>query len=229
MSVHRGPDGSGWREFQSSAGPVALGHRRLAIIDVSDAGLQPMSDESGRFWLVFNGEIYNYLELREELRGKGYIFRSDSDSEVLLAAFREWGADCLDRLCGMFSFLIWDDRKKALFAARDRFGIKPLYVVANEHGVAFASEIKQLLGLPGVSGRMNLLRVRDFLASGISDHTSETLFEGVLSDPGRLLRCTVTFGPVERKFLAAPLVCVSRALDARTVGSRCRRAVSRNC
>jgi asparagine synthase (glutamine-hydrolysing) len=177
--AYRGPDGSGWREFSSAAGPVALGHRRLAIIDVSDAGLQPMADASGRRHLVFNGEIYNYLELREELRAKGHRFATDTDSEVLLAAYAEWGKACLGRFLGMFAFLIYDARDQTLFAARDRFGIKPLYVVANPYGVAFASEIKQLLGLPGSSGRMNLARVRDFLSCGVSDHTEETLFEGV--------------------------------------------------
>jgi asparagine synthase (glutamine-hydrolysing) len=177
--AHRGPDGSGWREFSSQAGPVALGHRRLAIIDVTDAGLQPMADQSGRFHLVFNGEIYNYLELREELRAKGHVFVSDSDSEVLLASYAEWGEACLDRFLGMFAFILWDRREQRLFAARDRFGIKPLYMVSNRHGIAFASEIKQLLGLPGLSGGMNLARVRDFLASGITNHTPETLFDGV--------------------------------------------------
>jgi asparagine synthase (glutamine-hydrolysing) len=177
--AHRGPDGSGWREFASAAGPVALGHRRLAIIDVSDAGLQPMADASGRRHLVFNGEIYNYLELRDELRAKGHRFATGTDSEVLLAAHAEWGEACLDRFLGMFAFLIWDEREQKLFAARDRFGIKPLYFAATPNGVAFASEIKQLPGLPGLSGRMNLARVRDFLASGVSDHTEETLFEGV--------------------------------------------------
>ena len=183
--AHRGPDGSGWREFASAAGPVALGHRRLAIIDPSEAGLQPMADASGRYHLVLNGEIYNYLELRDELRAKGHQFSSDTDSEVLLAAYREWGEDCLARFLGMFAFLIWDERDQILFAARDRFGIKPLYVAVNQRGIAFASEIKQLLGLPGLSGRMNLARVRDFLAAGMSDHTEETLFEGVVQiQPG---------------------------------------------
>ena len=183
--AHRGPDGSGWREFASAAGPVALGHRRLAIIDLSEAGLQPMADASGRYHLVLNGEIYNYLELRDELRAKGHQFSSDTDSEVLLAAYREWGEDCLHRFLGMFAFLIWDERDQILFAARDRFGIKPLYVAVNQRGIAFASEIKQLLGLPGLSGRMNLARVRDFLAAGMSDHTQETLFEGVVQlQPG---------------------------------------------
>lgn len=177
--AHRGPDGSGWQTYRSPAGPVALGHRRLAIIDVSDAGLQPMADVSGRYQLVFNGEIYNYIELREEMRAKGEIFVSESDSEVLLRAYMLWGEDALPRLRGMFAFLIWDDRDKRLFGARDRYGIKPLYLAATPRGVALGSEIKQLLGLPGISGRMNIARVHDFLASGVSDHTAETMFEGI--------------------------------------------------
>src|SRR5688572_18521515 len=140
--AHRGPDGSGWVEFASPTGPVALGHRRLAIIDVSDAGLQPMPDPSGRYQLVFNGELYNYIELRDELKAKGEVFHTDSDSEVLLRAYMVWGEACLDRFLGMFAFLIWDERDKRLFVARDRFGIKPLYFAANANGVAFASEIK---------------------------------------------------------------------------------------
>ncbi|TCR70054.1 asparagine synthase (glutamine-hydrolyzing) [Bosea sp. BK604] len=177
--AHRGPDGRGWREFTSAAGPVALGHRRLAIIDVSEAGLQPMADASGRYHLVFNGEIYNYLELREEMRAKGEVFVGDSDTEILLRAYLLWGPAALTRLRGMFAFLIWDDHDKRLFAARDRYGIKPLYLAALPRGVAVGSEIKQLLGLPGLSGRMNLPRIHDFLASGIADHTAETMFDGV--------------------------------------------------
>ena len=176
---HRGPDGRGWCVYSSPAGPVALGHRRLAIIDISDAGLQPMSDMSGRYHLVFNGELYNYVELRSELRAKGVVFATKSDSEVLLRAYIHWGESCLVRLRGMFAFLIWDDQRKQLFAARDRYGIKPLYVVKNDRGIAFGSEIKQLLGLPGVSGRMNLARAHDFLSYGITDHTDDTLFDGV--------------------------------------------------
>jgi asparagine synthase (glutamine-hydrolysing) len=178
--AHRGPDGQGWKNFLSPAGPVAMGHRRLAIIDTSNAGLQPMADPSGRFHLVFNGELYNYLELREELKGRGEAFYTETDSEVLLRAYAVWGEAALPRFRGMFAFVIWDALNKRLFAARDRFGIKPLYIVDNSHGVAFASEIKQLLGLPGFSGRMNLARVYDFLASGIADHTSETMFDGVV-------------------------------------------------
>jgi asparagine synthase (glutamine-hydrolysing) len=178
--AHRGPDGRGFEVYDSAAGPVALGHRRLAIIDVSNAGLQPMGDASGRWQLVFNGEIYNYIELREEMKQQGEAFVSDSDSEVLLRAFMLWGEAMLPRLRGMFAFLIWDRRDQKLFAARDRFGIKPLYMAATPRGIAFGSEIKQLVGLPGVSGRMHLPRVHDFLSNGISDHTRETMFEGVV-------------------------------------------------
>lgn len=182
--AHRGPDGRGWTVYDSPAGPVALGHRRLAIIDVSDAGLQPMSDPTGACHLVFNGEIYNYVELREELKAKGEVFVSQSDSEVLLRAYTVWGEACLPKLRGMFAFVIWDERTKRLFAARDRFGIKPLYVAGDALSggsrIALASEIKQLLGLPSVSTRMNIPRVHDFLANGISDHTAETLFQDVI-------------------------------------------------
>ncbi|AHB47206.1 asparagine synthase [Hyphomicrobium nitrativorans NL23] len=178
--AHRGPDGSGWEVHDSPSGPVALGHRRLAIIDLSEGGHQPTSDPTGRYHIVFNGEIYNYIELRETLRQQGEIFTSDSDTEVLLRAFAVWDEAALDKLRGMFAFVVWDKREKRLFAARDRFGIKPLYMAQGPHGIAFASEIKQLLSLPGVSGRMNVARVHDFLSSGIADHTPETMFDGVM-------------------------------------------------
>jgi asparagine synthase (glutamine-hydrolysing) len=179
LVAHRGPDGSGWQEFASPAGPVALGHRRLSIIDLSEGGAQPMADPTGTLHLTFNGEIYNYVELREELKEKGELFQTASDSDVLLRAYSVWGLDCLPKLRGMFSFLIWDERQRRLVAARDRFGIKPLYYFATPRGVAFASEIKQLLGLPGERRRMNIARIHDFLASGVSDHLADTMFEGV--------------------------------------------------
>jgi asparagine synthase (glutamine-hydrolysing) len=182
--AHRGPDGRGWEVHDSAAGPVALGHRRLAIIDVTDAGLQPMADASGRWRLVFNGEIYNYIELREEMRARGEVFTSDSDSEVLLRAWMIWGTAALPRLRGMFAFIIWDARERMLIAARDRFGVKPLYIAQAKGGVALGSEIKQLHGLPGLSGRMNLARVHDFLAYGLSNHTAETMFDGVVQVRG---------------------------------------------
>jgi asparagine synthase (glutamine-hydrolysing) len=176
---HRGPDGEGWMVFDTARGQLALGHRRLAIIDLTDSGHQPMSYDDGRYWLIFNGEIYNYVELRRELEAAGRVFHTQSDSEVLVAAYAHWGESSLDRLFGMFAFLIWDAREQQLFAARDRFGIKPLYWVETPRGVAFASEIKQLLNVPGVSRAANVARLRDFLASGISEHTRETMFSDV--------------------------------------------------
>jgi asparagine synthase (glutamine-hydrolysing) len=177
--AHRGPDGEGWQEFRAPFGDVALGHRRLSIIDVSEAGHQPMSDPTGRYHITFNGEIYNFEALKRELEAKGEIFKTHCDTEVLLRCYVVWGKDMLHRLRGMFAFAVWDEKNKILFAARDRFGIKPLYFTRALQGMAIASEIKQLLGLPSVTGRMNVARVHDFLASGISNHTDETMFEGV--------------------------------------------------
>lgn len=176
---HRGPDGRGWKVMDSRQGPVALGHRRLSIIDLEDRSLQPMSCPDGRYWMVFNGEIYNYIELRSQLRRLGRTFRTESDSEVLLQGYAEWGPPVLDKLMGMFAVIIWDSKSQRLFAARDRFGIKPLYVHAGARGIAFASEIKQLLDLPGVSRRAEPSRVWDFITSGITDHSAETMFADV--------------------------------------------------
>ncbi|MFO0773158.1 MAG: asparagine synthase (glutamine-hydrolyzing) [Nitrospiraceae bacterium] len=176
---HRGPDGRGWKVLSSSAGPIALGHRRLAIIDTSTAALQPMCNTGGRYWIVYNGEVYNYRELRAELVQLGHRFRTQSDTEVILAAFAEWGEACLDRFIGMFAFVLYDAQNETLFAARDRFAIKPLYYALLPGGIAFASEIKQLLKLPGLVPRMNVARVYDFLATGITDHTAETLFADI--------------------------------------------------
>lgn len=135
---HRGPDDDGVYVSDD----VSLGHRRLSIIDLSPAGHQPMSDEDGSAWIVFNGEIYNYQEIRPVLEGKGYRFKSNSDTEVILHAYKEWGAACLDRFRGMFAFAIWDAGRKELFIARDRLGVKPLYYLQRDSKLFFASEIK---------------------------------------------------------------------------------------
>ena len=174
--AHRGPDGRGWRVFNSEAGPVALGHRRLSIIDLDPRADQPINSQSERYWLVFNGEIYNFIELREELESEGVTFKTASDSEVLLEAYAFWGEAMLERLRGMFAFVIFDVREHLIFAARDRFGIKPLYYFVSKAGVAFGSEIKQLLELEGFSRRINLARTRDYLTVGFTDHTEETMF-----------------------------------------------------
>jgi asparagine synthase (glutamine-hydrolysing) len=186
---HRGPDGRGWRVFEGPAGPVALGHRRLAIIDLDDRALQPMPTPDGRYWLIFNGEIYNYVELREELRALGVAFRTESDAEVLLAAYQAWGERALDKLVGMFAFIVWDDAEKILFAARDRLGIKPLVYFTSSGRLALGSEIKQLIGLPGFSRRINLDRAHNFLETGVTDHMSDTMFADAFNvRPGCFLK-----------------------------------------
>lgn len=159
---------------------VCLGHRRLSILDVSPAGHQPMSCAQGRFWVVFNGEIYNHPELRRELESLGHRFVSRSDTEVLLAAYAQWGEECLGKLDGMFAFVLLDRAAQTLLAARDRFGIKPLYSWFSPSGtLAFASEIKQFSMLPGWGATINGQRAYDFLVWGLLDHTGETLFRGV--------------------------------------------------
>jgi asparagine synthase (glutamine-hydrolysing) len=157
---------------------LALGHRRLSILDLSPHGHQPMTRD-GRYWIVFNGEIFNYLELREELRELGHEFRTESDTEVLLAAYEQWGAGCLPRFNGMWGFAIFDRVRAELFLARDRYGVKPLYYWHSPAGLAFASEIKAFTALPGWQPRLNRARAWDYLALGLSDHTEGTLFTGV--------------------------------------------------
>jgi len=141
---HRGPDDQGISYFEGSPF-VALGHRRLSIIDLSPAGHQPMTDSEEVLWIVFNGEIYNFEDIRRELSRYGHVFRSASDTEVLLYAYKQWGERCLEKLNGMFAFGIWDDRRKELFAARDRLGIKPLYFWQKGDRLILASEIKSIL------------------------------------------------------------------------------------
>src|SRR2546426_2489320 len=141
--AHRGPDGSGV-VCPPGAG-FGLGNRRLSILDLSPAGAQPMSDPSGRFLITYNGEVYNFRELRADLESGGRQFRSRSDTEVVLAAFERWGPACLDRLNGMFAFAIWDRERRELFAARDRLGIKPLYWAVSRGTLFLASEIKAIL------------------------------------------------------------------------------------
>ena len=141
---HRGPDDEGMRFFSGSP-YVAMGHRRLSILDLSSAGHQPMPNEDQSLWIVYNGEIYNYQEVRRDLESKGHRFRSRSDTEVLVKAYETWGESCLDKLNGMFAFGIFDTKRGILFAARDRIGIKPLYYAHNKESLVFASEIKAIL------------------------------------------------------------------------------------
>jgi asparagine synthase (glutamine-hydrolysing) len=142
---HRGPDDEGYY----ASGPVGFGFRRLSIIDLN-TGHQPISNEDGTVWIVFNGEIYNYKELRTELQAKGHAFKTETDTEVIVHLFEEFGESCVERLRGMFAFAIWDDRKKVLFMARDRVGIKPLYYWLTDRSLVFGSEIKAILADPEV-------------------------------------------------------------------------------
>jgi len=174
LIAHRGPDGHG----VLSLGDAGFGHRRLAIIDLSDAAAQPMVSNDGRYWLVFNGEIYNFREVRRDLEARGVRFRTESDTEVLLASYRTFGVDCLGRLRGMFAFAVWDTQDRSLFLARDRVGKKPLFYRVDDHGLAFASEPKAFLADVGFEARPNWSAVVPYLAYGYVPAPSSA-FEGV--------------------------------------------------
>lgn len=177
LIAHRGPDHEGFyfgKDF-------ALGHRRLCIIDLSDLSNQPMKyvGQHGEYVIVYNGEIYNYIEIRDELIAAGYRFSTQSDTEVILAGYDKWGLDCVNRFNGIWAFAIYDQRKNLIFLSRDRFGVKPLYYTKIGNKFCFGSEIKQFTVVKGWRARMNHRRVYDYLVFGVMDHTSETMFEGV--------------------------------------------------
>jgi asparagine synthase (glutamine-hydrolysing) len=181
--VHRGPDGSGRfiRRCENGTGLVGLGHRRLAIIDLA-GGAQPMADAEGQLVLTFNGEIYNYRELRAALARLGHTFQTHSDTEVILAAYREWDVSCVERFNGMFAFALWDARRERLFLARDRFGKKPLFLIRHNGGLAFASEIKALLGLPWMSRQLDPIALAGYFAYRYVPGP-QTFFSGVRKLP----------------------------------------------
>lgn len=160
--AHRGPDDAGYYRSEG----VGLSHRRLSIIDLSARGHQPMASDDESLWIAYNGEIYNYLEIRRDLIARGHIFKSDSDTEVILRAYQEWGEEALSLLNGMFAFVIWDCRKKSLFAARDRVGIKPFYYYFDGSVFVFGSEIKAILRHPRVSVEPDLDSIRRYLLFG---------------------------------------------------------------
>lgn len=158
---------------------VILGHRRLSIIDPSPSGHQPLSSDDGKIWIIFNGEIYNYIELRDELKDKGYVFKTSCDTEVIIKAYEAWGIECLNRFNGMWSFVILDLRKKILFGARDRFGVKPFYYYKKDEVFLFASEIKAILTLPYISRRSNQDALIDYFFLNKDELQEETFFKGV--------------------------------------------------
>ncbi len=155
---------------------LAFGYRRLSIVDLSPAGHQPMCNSNGRLWIVYNGEIYNHFELREELKSRGRTFVTQSDTEVVLQAYEEWGHDCLSKFNGMWAFALWDSRKRELFCSRDRFGVKPFYYYWNSTSFVFASEIKALLQVPFIKTSPNDPAIYSYLVLGRSEGKQDTFF-----------------------------------------------------
>ncbi|MEW6667484.1 MAG: asparagine synthase (glutamine-hydrolyzing) [Thermodesulfobacteriota bacterium] len=187
---HRGPDGEGFYQSPPLNGPagdplfrIALGHRRLKIIDLSDAGRQPMANEDGKIWVTYNGEIYNFREIRKTLESAGHRFRSGTDTEVILHAYEEWGEECTARFNGMWAFALWDEEKKRLHLSRDRFGVKPLYVLVKDHEILFASEIKAILAVRSEERVPNIDYAATFVTHGLMDHGEETFFRNIRSIP----------------------------------------------
>ena len=171
---HRGPDDQSTYVDDE----VSLGHRRLSIIDLSPAGRQPKCNEDESIWIVFNGEIYNFQEIRATLEKSGHQFSSDTDTEVIIHAYEEWGTSCVERFNGMWAFAIYDKNKGILFFSRDRFGVKPLYFCRNEKGLVFSSEIKGILQHP-IRCAANEKAIYDFLALGFVDHLQQTFFQDI--------------------------------------------------
>ncbi|MBM3211593.1 asparagine synthase (glutamine-hydrolyzing), partial [Candidatus Poribacteria bacterium] len=180
LMSHRGPDDAGL--YISQERKLGLGHRRLSILDLSSAGKQPMSDDSGKIWITYNGEIYNFRELRYDLEKKGYKFRSQTDTEVIIYLYKEYGKDMLHKLRGMFAFGIWDANKEELFLARDRIGIKPLYYTLFNGNFIFASEIKAIIKHPEVKREVDLEALQHYF-SFLTTPPPLTLFKGIKKLP----------------------------------------------
>jgi len=172
---HRGPDDEG----VYVDGGIGLGHVRLSILDLTEAGHQPMTDATGRYTIIQNGESYNYIELREELKALGYSFKTETDTEVVLNGYIEWGEAVLDRLNGMFAMAIYDKEKRTVFLARDRFGVKPFYYFVNKERIVFASEISALLSVLPDKPKANEDAIFDYLVFNRTDQTEMTFFDGI--------------------------------------------------
>jgi asparagine synthase (glutamine-hydrolysing) len=198
----RGPDDVGCVEL----GPAVIGMRRLSILDPTPAGHQPMTSPDGRFTIVFNGEIYNFLELADELGKLGHVFATATDTEVLLAAYAEWGPDAVRRLNGIWAFAIWDSREETLFLSRDRFGVKPLYLAEGEGMLAFASEIKALRTLPWVSSEPDAGVVGSYLSEGTLGRGSRTFFERIECFPAAWNMTVSKTGKYLEHYWPAPLL-----------------------
>lgn len=221
---HRGPNDTGKALFELRHGVLALGHTRLSIIDLTQAGHQPMSSGDDRFTIVFNGEIYNYKELRDELILANHIFISNSDTEVLIASWRQWGEQCLDRLKGMFSFVLFDHDLDQLICARDAFGIKPFFYSLTDSEFYFGSEVRALNKLISIKPRVNQQVVFDYLAFGGYDNSESTFFENIQHLlPGHLMR--LSFGKkltVEKRRWWKPSIRENKSLSFQQAASKLR-------
>src|SRR5579875_750610 len=230
---HRGPDGYGFAFFSGenwrgevihneprrpscTLPQIALGNRRLAILDLSTRGNQPMQTEDASLTITFNGEIYNYVELRNDLASRGHVFTTLSDTEVILKAYLEWGADCVTRFNGMWSFALWDSKQRKLVCSRDRFGEKPFYYYVGPNYLLFGSEIKQLFEHPGVPRIANDAIVFRFLEQYVQDNSSETFFKDIWQlPPGHTLTIDISSGRIVcdiRRYwdlVLQPLECTS--------------------
>ena len=197
---HRGPDGYGYMLYSEGKGMrvvinddltkcvpdhdvVGFAHRRLSILDLSETSSQPMKNGSNTCCVVYNGELYNYLDLKKELQDLGFTFKTSGDTEVLLRSYEAWGPECVKKFNGMWAFLLLDVRDQSLIISRDRFGIKPLYYMIQDHKLFFASEIKGLLAIPGLKKKPNEKTMAKYLLTGLIDDTEETFFEGILQFP----------------------------------------------
>src|SRR5918999_4755810 len=199
--AHRGPDDSG--AWTDAANRVALGHRRLSIVDLSPAGHNPMPNEDGTVWITYNGEVYNHRALRSELEAKGHVYRSQTDTETILHLYEEEGPRCVERLHGMFGLAIWDSRRRELFLARDRLGIKPVYFAQPAGGFVFASEIKALLEHPAISPDLDEEAFVHYLTF-VCTPAPLTMFKGIHKlAPGE--RMTVRRDRVEREIWWSPM------------------------
>jgi asparagine synthase (glutamine-hydrolysing) len=196
--AHRGPDDSDVTELED--GRLALGHRRLSIIDLSPLGHQPMATDDRRLWIVFNGEIYNYRELRAELVPHGFHFRSDSDTEVILAAYRHWGLGAVSRFHGMFAFALWDTEQRTLHLCRDRFGVKPLYYTCRDGRFAFASEMRALNVEGHTERRIDPQAAAEYLRYGYIG-SPRSIFDDIRSvDPGTVLSIDMRLGATSLRY-----------------------------
>jgi asparagine synthase (glutamine-hydrolysing) len=209
LLAHRGPDGDGF--FEDLDAGVALAHRRLSIIDLSSASAQPMRHEQTGVVLSYNGELYNFRELRAELQARGATFATTGDTEVVLKAYLEWGIDCVERFAGMFALAIWDGRSQALHLARDAMGIKPLYWVEHQGGITFGSEAKALAALPGFALALRDAGVAQYLEFGYVIESEATIFQSIKKVPpgerllirsGRVVERHAFFTPPHRAVIA---------------------------